>query len=72
MVSNTGYVLSGGDPFTKNASHTISVPLYSDLAGMVMVLTTLPLSLIELITMSVNCPADEPFTTQRINASVDS
>ena len=71
MVSNTGYVLSGGDPFTKNASHTISVPLYSDFAGMVIVLTILPLSLIEPVTISVNSPDDEPFTSQMINASVD-
>ena len=67
----TEYVLSGGDPFRKYASHTISVPSYSDMAGMVRVLTKLPLSMVEPIVMSGNCPDGKPLTSQMINASTD-
>ena len=43
IVSVTVGVMSGGDPGT-NAKHSISVPLYFDLAGMVSILTIVPLS----------------------------
>ena len=44
IVNMTEYVLSGRDPY---ASHTISVSSYLNLAGMVRVLTKLPLSVVE-------------------------
>ena len=64
MVSVTGGVLSGRDPLLKTASHTTSVPLYSDLAGMVSMNTLAPFSLTELVVMLGNCSSDESFTLQ--------
>ena len=70
-ISVTGGVLSGRDPLMKTATHSTTVPLYSDLAGMVSVYTRLPFSLIEPAVMSGNCPTGDPFTLQTMIASVD-
>ena len=61
----------GGDPSKKSATHTTSVPLYSDMAGMVSVYTRVPVSVIEPVVMSGNCPTDDPFTVHVTRASGD-
>ena len=62
---------SVGDPSVKSARHATSVPLYSDLAGMVSVCTKAPFSLIEPVVMSGNCTSDDPFTLQPMIPSGD-
>ena len=66
-----GGVDSVGDPSVKNARHTTSVILYSDLAGMISKYTLAPFSTLELVVMLGNSPTDDPFTLQPITASGD-
>ena len=72
MVSVTAGVssMTGGDP-SKTARHTTSVPLCSEVAGMVSVFTTMPLSLVEPVVISGNRPTGDPFTRQVMSVSVD-
>ena len=58
-----------GERFKKFAKHSISVPLYSSLAGIESVFTIVTFSLIEPTLMSKNCPAGDPFTLQFMKAS---
>ncbi len=64
-------VTSVGDPSKKIATHTTTVPLYCDSAGMVRVYTMIPLSSIEPDLMSGSCPIGVPFTLQMMRASDD-
>ena len=70
-VTVAGGVDSGGVPSVKRARHTTTVPLYSDLAGMVSVYTKAPFSSIEPVVMSGNCTSDDPFTLQPMIACGD-
>ena len=70
IVSVTGGVISVGDPSVKSATHSTSVPLDSDLAGMVRVDTIAPFSVIALVLMPGNSPVSNPFTLQPM-ASAD-
>ena len=59
-------------PSKKSATHTTTVPLYSDLAGMVTTNTGLkrvPVSMTELVVMSGKNPTAVPFTLQPMIAS---
>ena len=61
-----------GDPSLKTARHTTSVPLYSDLAGMDNVYTTVPFSMINPVVMSGNAlTGDNTFILQPIIAPGD-
>ena len=71
MVSIAGGVDSVGLPSIKIAMHTTTVPLYSDLAGMVSVYIIAPFSLTEPDIMSENRPTVEPFTLHLMIASDD-
>ena len=57
---------SGRDPSKKTATHSTTVPLYCGSAGMVRVLTIVPLSLTDPGLMSGNRPLGEPFTLQEM------
>ena len=69
--SDTGGVSSDGDPSSNRATHTTSVPLYSRVAGIVSVFTRVPLSLVEPVVISGNCPTHDPFILQLMKASLD-
>ena len=72
IINITGGVASVGDPSRKTATHITTVPLYSDLAGIVNVYTSIfPLPEVEPVAMSGNCPIDDPFTVQQMIASSD-
>ena len=55
---------SGRDPSRKTATHSTTVPLYCDSAGMVRVCTMLPSSFTEPDLMSGNCLTAKLFTLQ--------
>ena len=69
-INITGGVLSEGDPSSKVATQTTSVPLYTGMAGMVSVSTNVPpLSLIELTMISEYRLMGVPLISQRMKAS---
>ena len=69
-INITGGVLSEGDPSSKVARQTTSVPLYTEMAGMVSVSTNVPsLSLIELAMTSAYRLLEVPLISQLYKAS---
>ena len=71
--SIAGSVCSSGDPSTKKATHTTSVPLYSGRAVIVRVLTRLPLTsrvVPGVMSRGGSCPNSEPFTLQSMKEAV--
>ena len=72
MISVAGGAVSVGDPPTKTGTHSITLPMYSDLVGIVSVCTTvLAFVGIEPGLMSGNHPMGVPFTSQPTTAPDD-